>query len=83
MTDGRNARQSARVAFNRTPSAPTSNRNVRTSVRVAFGTPIVPTGVFVKQWNGTAFVAAPVKLWNGTAFVDAVAVKTWNGTTFV
>ena len=40
-------------------------------------------GVFVKVWNGTAYVTAPVKVWNGTAYVNPLAVKTWNGTSFV
>lgn len=56
-------------------------RDARSSVRVAFLTSSL--GVFVKVWNGTAYISQLVKVWNGTAYVNPVAVKTWNGTAFV
>lgn len=56
-------------------------RDARSSVRVAFLTSTL--GVFVKVWNGSAYVLEPVKVWTGAAYVNPVVVKTWNGTSFV
>ena len=56
-------------------------------VNLVFGAGPAPTpsGVSLKYWDGTAFVAAPLMRWDGSAWVNPPAsdFKRWSGSAWV